>query len=71
MEDATTLMCLCATHSRATTQTGRVVGISDVDTITVTGSKYHRKGCRSLRKSSRKTTVGEARGEGCEACGVS
>ena len=59
---ATTLV-LCAIHSRAGTGEGRVVGVTDGDTITVTGSKYHRKGCRSLRKSSKKKTVGKARGD--------
>ena len=38
--------------------------------ITATGKKYHRAGCRTLKKSDTEVTLGEAKSMGLSPCGI-
>lgn len=43
---------------------------TDIVYVTKTGSKYHRAGCRYLKKSYREITRTEAKEQGYTACSV-
>ena len=38
--------------------------------ITATGKKYHRAGCRTLKKSDTEVTLDEAKSMGLSPCGI-
>lgn len=58
------------THHSSKNETTSNTNVGETVYITKTGSKYHRAGCRYLRKSQIDISLSEAKNEGYTACSV-